>query len=165
MALPHFTATDRVTKARGGGGAFSSGVKRMITGRFVSKVTGVTSGRVRIKAGRKDKHVTLSRDEYDTLLARIEELEDLSDLQAARAASDREELSSELTRRLLAGEESRVKLWREHRGLTARALAEKADVAPGYLSEIETGKKPGSIDAMTKIARALDILVDDLIDG
>ena len=109
--------------------------------------------------------VTLSRDEYNALLARIEDLEDLRDLQAARAAPDREELPSELARRLLIEEKSRVKLWRQHRGLTARALAEKADVAPGYLSEIKTGKKPGSIDAMAKIARALDVLVDDLIDG
>ena len=128
-------------------------------------MTEKTSGSVRIKEGRKEEHVTLTRDEYDALLARIEGLENLCALQAARAAPDREELPSELVRRLLAGEESRIRLWREHRGLTARALAEKAHVAPGYLSEIETGKKPGSVDAMAKIARALDVLVDDLIEG
>ena len=106
---------------------------------------------------------TLSREQYKALLARIEDLEDLRDLEAARAAPDREELPVELVKRLLAGKESKVKLWREHRGLTARALADKAGMAPTYLSEIETGKKPGSVDAMAKIARALGVLVDDLI--
>ena len=66
--------------------------------------------------------------------------------------------------RLISGEESKVKVWREYRGRTLRGLAEKAQIAPAYLSEIETRKKPGSLKAMAALARALDIQIEALID-
>jgi transcriptional regulator with XRE-family HTH domain len=47
--------------------------------------------------------------------------------------------------------------------LSQRALAEKAAVSPGYLNEIESGNRPGSLATMAKIARALDIPVDTLV--
>jgi transcriptional regulator with XRE-family HTH domain len=42
-------------------------------------------------------------------------------------------------------------------------LAAKADVAQSYISEIEAGKKPGSLASMKVIATALNVTVDDLI--
>jgi mRNA interferase RelE/StbE len=57
-----------------------------------------------------------------------------------------------------------VKVWREYRGLTLRALAEKAQIAPAYLSEIETRKKPGSVKTMAALACALDLEIEALID-
>jgi len=35
-------------------------------------------------------------------------------------------------------------------------------VDPAYLSQIETGKKPGSVRALASLARALRIDLDDL---
>jgi transcriptional regulator with XRE-family HTH domain len=67
----------------------------------------------------------------------------------------------ELTRRLLAGEVP-VRVLREHQGLSARALADRAGISAAYLSQIETGKKPGSFDAMAKLARALGVDMEDL---
>ena len=55
-----------------------------------------------------------------------------------------------------------VRVWREHRGLSARALATRAGISSAYLSQIETGKKPGSFDAMAKLARALGVEMEDL---
>ena len=48
--------------------------------------------------------------------------------------------------------------------ITLRALAQKAGIAPAYLSEIETRKKPGSVKAMAALARALEIEIEALID-
>jgi len=113
--------------------------------------------------------VTLSRSEYEALLARIEDAED----RAAVARQDRLEdeigkpaaranyLDAALVGRLLKGE-SPVRIWREHRKRTLRQLSEESGVPQGYLSEIETGKKPGSLDAMARIARALAVPLDDL---
>jgi DNA-binding XRE family transcriptional regulator len=70
-------------------------------------------------------------------------------------------LDDALVNRLLDGE-SPVRIWREHRGLTLKRLSEEAGVPQGHLSEIETGKKPGSLDAMARIARALAVPLDDL---
>lgn len=114
--------------------------------------------------------VTLSRAEYEALLERAEDAEDrlaLIQTRARREAIGEEAwlaecLPAELMRRMIEGE-SPVRIWREHRGLTGKALAETAGVQPGYLSEIETGKKPGSLDAMARIARALKVPMEDLV--
>jgi DNA-binding XRE family transcriptional regulator len=112
---------------------------------------------------RKRDVVEVPRADFEALIRRIENLEDVRAIEEARADPDREELPVEMVVRLLGGKDSRVVVWREHRGLTQRALAEKAGVQQGYLSEIESGKKPGSVDALAKIARALDVQIDDLV--
>ncbi|MGH6718427.1 MAG: helix-turn-helix domain-containing protein, partial [Alphaproteobacteria bacterium] len=60
---------------------------------------------------------------------------------------------------------SAVRPWRIRRGLTARALAARAGVDPGYLCQIETGRKPGSVKALGALARALGVRLDDLVRG
>ncbi len=113
--------------------------------------------------------VTLPRAEYEALLARLEDAEDNAALEAAerhetmlgKHAARADYLSVELVQRLLAGEHP-VRVWRGHRGLTREALAAAAAVSPSYLTEIETGRKPGSFDALAKIAKALSISLDDI---
>jgi DNA-binding XRE family transcriptional regulator len=107
--------------------------------------------------------VTLPRAEYETLLARIEDLEDTREIQAAEARGlTPDALPDALVARLLGGEHP-VRIWREHRGLTLTALAERADVPQGYLSEIENGKKPGSVKTLKALATALNVDLDDLV--
>ena len=103
----------------------------------------------------------VSRAEYENSVARIEDLEDRIALAASRADPDREVIPIEITKRTLAGE-SRVKVWREYRGLTLRGLAEKAGIAPSYLSEIEAGQKPGSMRTLWTLASALNVDVEHL---
>jgi DNA-binding XRE family transcriptional regulator len=113
--------------------------------------------------------ITLPRAEYEALLDRIEEAEDviaLDRLEARLAAAgDQEPLADylpiELVKRLSAGEHP-IRVWRAHRGLTRETLAETAGVSPSYLTEIETGRKPGSLDAMMKLAAALRVPLDDI---
>lgn len=113
--------------------------------------------------------VTLSRREYEALIRRAEDGEDRAMVAAHEAreqalgkdAARADNLPIELVRRMLEGE-SPVRIWREHRGMKARELAAAAEVKPGYLSEIESGKKPGSFDAMARIAKALRVRMEDL---
>jgi transcriptional regulator with XRE-family HTH domain len=67
----------------------------------------------------------------------------------------------ELTKRLSSGEHP-IRVWRTHRALTREALAAAAGVSPSYLTEIETRRKPGSFEAIAKIAAALRISLDDI---
>ncbi len=69
----------------------------------------------------------------------------------------------EILRRELAGE-SPIKLWRERRGLTQQELAEKAGISKPYLSQIETGKRQGTVETLSALARSLDIPLDVLTD-
>ena len=107
--------------------------------------------------------VILTRARYEALIDRIEDLEDARVIRAREAhRARRDYLPAALAKRLLAGEHP-VRVWRVHRGLTLSALAEKAGLPHGYLSEIEHGKKPGSLAAMKALAAALGLSVDDLI--
>jgi DNA-binding XRE family transcriptional regulator len=113
--------------------------------------------------------VTLTRAEYDGLLQQIEEAEDLAAVAAAEAreaifgkeAARADYLPIELVERLSAGEHP-IRVWRAHRGLTREALAAAAGVSPSYLTEIETGRKTGSLRAMVKLATALSVSLDDI---
>jgi transcriptional regulator with XRE-family HTH domain len=60
---------------------------------------------------------------------------------------------------------SRAWRGRTQQQLTAGSLddlAVAAAIAPSYLSEIETRRKPGSFGALAKLATALHISLDDL---
>jgi len=114
--------------------------------------------------------VTLSRSEYEALLDRIEDAEDRTAIDRLEArieregfeAATRDYLPVELAKRLFDGEHP-IRIWRAHRGLTREVLAGKAGVAPSYLTEIETRRKPGSFDALAKLAQALDVSLDELV--
>ncbi|WP_240454227.1 helix-turn-helix transcriptional regulator [Halomonas sp. NO4] len=55
-----------------------------------------------------------------------------------------------------------VRVFREYRGLCAGELAERAGISQGYLSEIEAGKKTGSLGVLKRIADALNVELSDL---
>jgi transcriptional regulator with XRE-family HTH domain len=58
-----------------------------------------------------------------------------------------------------------MRVWRDYRGMGLNKLALKAGVARGYLSEIENGKKAGSMSALRRLAGALNIRLDDAAPG
>ena len=108
--------------------------------------------------------VLLRRADYEALVRQVEDAVDATQLRGAGArvaAGEDEYVPLELTKRLMAGEVP-VRVWREHRGLSARALADRAGISAAYLSQIETGQKPGSFDAMARLARALGVDMEDL---
>ena len=68
----------------------------------------------------------------------------------------------ELAERIAEGDHP-VRVWREYRRMKAGELGTRAGIAASYLSDIENGKKPGSVKALKRIADALGLTVDDLI--
>lgn len=107
----------------------------------------------------------LHRDPSD-LAREIKALEAERDALALRLAVIEdgavERIPAAVARRLVAGD-SPVRVWREHRGLTAHDLADQAGISQSLLSEIETGKKDGSVRTLAALATALRVDVDDLL--
>lgn len=103
--------------------------------------------------------VTIPREEYESMRSRIE---DLDDILAGHAAVTGATLPHDFAIRVIAGEHP-VRVWREYRGLSAVALADAANVSRAYLSEIETGKKPGSVEAYKGMAGTLGVPIDALL--
>ncbi|MBJ7415896.1 MAG: helix-turn-helix transcriptional regulator [Niveispirillum sp.] len=109
--------------------------------------------------------VTLARTDYEALLDELEEARDLArirQIDADLAAGRTETIPFEMAVALCDGA-NRVRTWRKNRGMTARDLAKQIGIAPGYLSEIETGKKAGSLQVLTRLAAVLRVDLDDLV--
>ena len=59
-----------------------------------------------------------------------------------------------------------IKRLREARGLSQEKLARLADVANNTLIKMESGEnKNPTLETLRKVAKALDVSVDDLING
>jgi len=92
-----------------------------------------------------------------------EDVRDYDEVKAAIEAGD-ETVPREIVERLLAGDNP-VKVWREHRKMTQSNLAERVGITKGYLSQIESGTREGKIDLFRKLAKALELTIDDLVAG
>ena len=107
-------------------------------------------------------------DRLATLASRFDALRELVEDRQATAAfirtRDQESLPDSVVGRLLDGENP-VRVWRQHRGLSLRSLAERAGTSPSALSDIETGKSEGRLSILHRIAGALDIYLEDLISA
>lgn len=113
--------------------------------------------------GRNQGRAVITRAEYEALVERIEDIEDVLELRAAEARGiTPDALPASLVKRLIEGEHP-VRIWREHRKITLSELARRSDVPVSYLSEIETGKKPGSVAALKEVATALGLGLDDVV--
>ena len=112
-----------------------------------------------------ERLVLLPEAEYRALVEAAEDATDRAALARFRGrlqAGEEELVPASVVDRILAGE-SRIKVWREHRGLTGSALARKAGVSQSFLSQIETGQREGTIDTLRKIATVLKVTLDDLV--
>ena len=115
--------------------------------------------------------VTLAGEDYAVVpLAEYDALRNAVNQDAMDAAimkrvledPDQELVPFALVKRIADGEHP-IRVWREYRDMKAGELATAAGIAKSYLSSIETGKKPGSVSAMRRIAIALDVTIDDLV--
>ena len=110
------------------------------------------------------KLAVLPEAEYRTLTAAYDTLDDIEALDRFRrrmAAGEEELVPDAIVDRLLNGE-NKIRVWREHRGMTVRDLAVAAGVTAPYMSQIETGAREGSIDVLKRIAAALSLSLDDI---
>ncbi len=63
---------------------------------------------------------------------------------------------------LLDGENP-VRVYRKYRGMTQARLAETIGHKQEYISQIETGKRSGSVETIKALAAVLSVDVDDLV--
>jgi DNA-binding XRE family transcriptional regulator len=96
------------------------------------------------------------------LIALAESADDVRAFDEAAAQADGETCSAQMVARLVSGDDP-VLVWREHRGMSRGALAKAAGISAPYLSQIETGKRPGTIQVMKNLAKVLGADVDDLV--
>ena len=108
-----------------------------------------------------EKLVVLSLAEYEKLVDRAD-VAKAKKVKADIAAGRDELVPAEIVNRILDGE-NKVRVWRAYRGMSARDLAAATELSAPYISEIESGKKDGSVSAMKKIAEALKVDLDDLV--
>jgi len=119
-------------------------------------------GEIKSRRATAGDAVTIPRKTYEAMLAEIEDLQDALALKTAQSNPPESYLPFEKAERILEGE-CPVRVWREHRGLSAAELAEAAGLSRSYLSEIESGRKTGSAKTLAAIAKVLGLTVDDLI--
>src|SRR3990170_6313687 len=113
----------------------------------------------------KPEWAVLPYEEYLKLLEQAEMLEDIRDYDRAKAALENGEdelIPAEVVFAILDGENP-IKVWREYRGLTQQQLADKVKISKPYISQIETGKRTGTTEILSAIAKALDVSLDEVV--
>lgn len=117
-----------------------------------------------------DELVVISRVEYDALVAAMDEAEEdlgtrriIAETDAAIARGEDAALPESVWTAIESGD-SPVRAVRKYRGMTQKDMEQATGLAQGYLSEIENGTKPGGLQTMRKIATALRVPVDLLLD-
>ena len=109
--------------------------------------------------------VTIPKSEFLRLKA-IEE--DMADLHSAEEILERIKTGAEelvpaaVVHRLLDGH-APLTVWREHRQLSQAELARRSGVNRVQIIDIEAGRKTGSVTTIKKLAKALDVNLDDLV--
>ena len=118
-----------------------------------------------IRKGGKPEWAVLPYSMYRRMVEEIEMLQDVHAYdEAKRAMEEGEELvPAEVVDALLEGQ-SPIRVWRTYRGLTQRALAEAAGISVSYLSQLESGRRKGSTEVLTAIARALRVSLEDVVE-
>ncbi len=82
-------------------------------------------------------------------------------------SKDEEAVPASVVTALIEGQNP-VRVWRKHRRMTLQQLSD-ASAKSGhrvdlrYISEIERGRKPGSIAALRALADALNLDLDDIV--
>ncbi len=92
----------------------------------------------------------------------FQDIQDFDKAKAALARGEDELIPAEIVNAILDGENA-IKVWREFRGLAQAELAQKINISAPYLSQLESGKRSGSVEVLAVIAGALDLSVDVLL--
>jgi DNA-binding XRE family transcriptional regulator len=118
-----------------------------------------------IERNGKPEWAVLPYEEYLRLVEQAEMLEDIQDFDQVTAAVERGEeelIPGEIAFALAEGGKP-VKIWPEFRHLTQQQVAGAVGISIPFLSQIETGKRKASLKTLARIARVLQVTVDDLL--
>lgn len=86
-------------------------------------------------------------------------LHDFTQLKNGTAGTD---LPADILQKLTVAKDSPIKTIRKYRGMTQDDLANVCGLSRPYLTEIETGRKEGSIRSLKSIAKALNVPLERL---
>ena len=125
---------------------------------------------VRFQKTPRGEVAILPRKEYELLVAKASEADE--DVGTARiVARAKKEISGggpllpkDVVDRMANGENP-VRVLREWRGETQMYLASKTDLSQGYISDIENGRRVGTVTALRLIANVLNVPLDLLVQA
>jgi len=123
---------------------------------------------VQFKKTGKGEVAILPRKEYEALVAKANEADE--DAGTARlVARARNEIADgatiiplDVVNRIADGENP-VRVIREWRDVTQLHLAHKTKIGQGYISDLENGRRKGTVAALKEIARVLEVPLDLLV--
>jgi DNA-binding XRE family transcriptional regulator len=118
-----------------------------------------------IERNGKPEWAVLPYEVYLQLVEQAEMLEDIRDYDAIKASlekGDGELIPSQVVYAILDGNNP-IKVWREYRAMSQPELAGRAGISVPYLSQLETGKRKGSLEVLSAITKALSITLDDIV--
>ncbi|MBS0271108.1 MAG: helix-turn-helix domain-containing protein [Proteobacteria bacterium] len=114
-----------------------------------------------IKEGGKPAFAVLPYDEYEALLEIFDELSDEHDYKIA-INTETEDIPAYVVDKLLSGENP-LRVWREYRALTQQEIAQAVGISIPFLSQIETDKRLPSLRIYQKLAKVLNVSLDNLV--
>jgi DNA-binding XRE family transcriptional regulator len=120
-----------------------------------------------IKTGGGEELAVLPKSEYERLVAQATD-EDVGTgrlVRKARAAVEagREVLLPKVVVDRLAAGDNPIRVLREWRGMTQAELAIAIGITQGYLSDVESGKRKGTIELHQKFAGTFGLPIDLLL--
>ena len=116
--------------------------------------------------------VVLARTDWEALREAVEEADDVAAVMAARAedaawaAALPDRRATIFPHEVISAEldgTHPLRAWRNYRGLTQRSLAERAGVMRDLIAQVETGKRQGSVETLSRLAAALGVPMDALV--
>jgi DNA-binding transcriptional regulator YiaG len=123
---------------------------------------------VRYEKTAKGEVAILPRKDYEALVAKAAEADE--DAGTARLVSRaREDVAAgaplipmEFAERIAGGEHP-IRVLREWRGMTQMQVSHRTNLGQGYISDLESGRRKGTVAALRVIAEALRVPIDLLI--
>jgi len=104
-----------------------------------------------------EQQVLLSRAEYQDLVDARDHATAMANIAAGAATVSEAEMDDYLA------SPTPLAFWRRKAGLTQAALAERVGVSQPFLAQIETGRRVGAVDVYARLARALELRMEDLV--
>lgn len=108
------------------------------------------------------EYAVLPIEDYRRLVASLEDSADCAAIDRVLSEDAAgETVPGEVVNAILDGAPP-LRAWRQHRGFTLEVLAERTGVSKGYLSQVENGRKSGTLALFRRLATVLDVALDDL---
>ncbi len=111
------------------------------------------------------QYAMIPMDEYEDMMDDLQDMQEIGEILEIHRQMKTGEMptySGEFIHKMLSGV-NKVKLHREHKGLTQQELADKIGKSVAMIRKIENGESEASVSTMKAIANVLDTDVDSLI--